>query len=216
MPPRLPDDVVDHLLSEIAVIPEAVVLCMLACPSWWGWAVIEHFTEFCDTQKGKGKSKGPNFPLWLGRIGDEKGKGTGQDTTRPKVHGKGKGKDTGKGKGLPPGILRATGFRGPIPPPPPLLQIPPPPPLLPIPPPPLVNALQIPPPPPLPPLQSIAEVAAHRAYRNGARRTAGTFSTDPSDADLILAMDNLGNQLEALGHTGANADDWSDDGAGVE
>ena len=203
MPPRLADDVVDHLMSEISVIPEAVILCMLSCPNWWGWAVIEHFTEFCDGQQGKGTSKGPNFPLWLGRN-DEKGKGKGQDGTRPK-DGKGKGMSKGTGLHYQNRVINTL----PVPPPPaaPFRALPPPPAIstLPVPPPPAAQFCALPPPPPLPVLRSTAEVAGHSAYKNCQIRKRST-----SIYRVEKEMTTGGTDFQTL------EEDWSDDGTVVE
>ena len=204
MPPHLPpDDVIDHLMSEIEDFPEAVIACMLACPSWWGWAVIENFITWCNATKGQGKSKGPNCPLWLGRI-DEKGKGKGQDGTRPK-DGKGKGMSKGTGLHYQNRVINTL----PVPPPPaaPFRALPPPPAIstLPVPPPPAAQFCALPPPPPLPVLRSTAEVAGHSAYKNCQIRKRST-----SIYRVEKEMTTGGTDFQTL------EEDWSDDGTVVE
>ena len=165
--------------------------------------MIENFITWCNATKGQGKSKGPNCPLWLGRS-DEKGKGKGQDGTRPK-DGKGKGMSKGTGLHYQNRVINTL----PVPPPPaaPFRARPPPPAIstLPVPPPPAAQFCALPPPPPLPVLRSTAEVAGHSAYKNCQIRKRST-----SIYRVEKEMTTGGTDFQTL------EEDWSDDGTVVE
>ena len=154
-------------------------------------------------QKVKAKAKDQTVRCGLGRI-DEKGKGKGQDGTRPN-DGKGKGMSKGTGLHYQNRVINTL----PVPPPPaaPFRALPPPPAIstLPVPPPPAAQFCALPPPPPLPVLRSTAEVAGHSAYKNCQIRKRST-----SIYRVEKEMTTGGTDFQTL------EEDWSDDGTVVE